>query len=222
MRKPPVTQIKKPRRLTYAEQAVVNDLEDYGKPTEQTKAYKERQAAIQQFKTNFYNPALKNLKSNAWRNTGINSNDEFTIDEAYRNGLITANERREYHQLASERLLEARRSVFNIYGTPKKGNELVSGRNFYPDPSKASDAKAERYKIYKSALAREQGKLPTAIREGMATVSAGAGAIAGLGLGTGRALLNVGRFATGSQTLDDLYESGEASEQKYLKSVAWC
>lgn len=220
MRKPPVTQIKKPRRLTYAEQAVVNDLEDYGKPTEQTKAYKERQAAIQQFKTNFYNPALKNLKSNAWRNTGINSNDEFTIDEAYRNGLITANERREYHQLASERLLEARRSVFNIYGTPKKGNELVSGRNFYPDPSKASDAKAERYKIYKSALAREQGKLPTAIREGMATVSAGAGAIAGLGLGAGRALLNVGRFATGSQTLDDLYESGEASEQKYLKSVA--
>jgi len=225
MRKPLSPQFKSPkqptkRRLTYAEQAVVNDLEDYGKPTQETKAYKQQQAAISNFKTNFYNPAIDNLKTGKWRNTGISSDIESTIDDAYMNGLVSIDERRKYKALVSEKLLEARRSTFSFAGTPERGNKLVTGRTFNPNPIAAFEAKAQRRAIYNKALLQEQAKLPTGVREGMATASAGAGAIAGLGLGVGRSLLNVARYATGSDVLDDLYESGETSEQKYLKSVA--
>jgi hypothetical protein len=208
-------QRRKPGERSYFEQAV-----DYGEKAPPSKEEKEFFSTQKTFRENILKPATRNLQNGNWKQNGINSDIENEIDRAQKAGYITLEEKRKYTSLASEKLIEARRSKWVTGTAITSGTKHVTGRNFDPDKNNIQNLKIDKGKQYKRSLLAEQARLALPLQEAGAMASAGAGTIAGIGLGAAKTVANIGRLATDSESLNDLYNYLDNGEKKYQQGVA--
>lgn len=202
-------------KKSYWEQAV-----DYGDKAPASKEEKEFFDTQKAFRQNILRPATESLLTGAWKQNGIDSKVENEIDKAQKAGYISLEEKRKYTSLASEKLMQARKTKVVSGNQVHSGREHVSGRSFSPDWDAIKKDKVEKNKQYKKQLLAEQAKLPSVLREAGAMASAGAGTIAGLGLGAAKSVVNLGRTVTLNETFNDAYNFLDEGEKKYLQGAA--